>query len=768
MSSIIFLEERNMKVQEVITYATKVIEEVKDSKLTSNSYLTKDDVQRFLDYAAKLPDKSYGDDDIAIMNELAIVASERAQEESPVWSHIGGHFLLDAEYAKMKKKRDFYTPKSYYNLQKTLADKGIAPQTENGIMHKYTKEELLTAALFIKPQRDKLFTYLGVINFMKKYCERDFNREIMSLPQERYLTIALFISQNEPSDIRLSKVQEVYDALSNQFLVLATPLMANSNINKGQLSSCFIDTMQDSLNGIYQTDMDLANVSKYMGGIGVYIGKVRAAGSSIRNIKGVASGTVPWIKKLNNTAVSVDQLGQRPGSIAVYLDVWHKDVMSFLDIKLNNGDERQRAHDIFQGLCIPDIFMERVDAREEFSLFDPLEVEQLMGYRLEDSYDEKCGEGTFRKRYLECENNPLLSRKTVPAIDIMKRVMRSQLETGGPFMFYRDEVNRKNPNKHAGMIYSSNLCSEIAQNMSVTEFESITLEDDMIVTRRRPGDFVVCNLASIHVQRCEAYGKATDDKKFISKIAGIAVRILDNSIDINVLPVIQATVTNNKYRGLGVGTLGWHHHLAYNNIDWESDEAVKEADKVYEKIAMGTIKASADLAKERGSYPMFEGSDWETGAYFTDRNYEGKKWDKLKKKAAKGMRNGYLMAVAPNSTTTLTMNTTASIDPIFKRRYEEENAAGKEVVIAPDLTGENYALYKDSAYHIDQLWSIKQHGKRARHIDQSASINIYVPKNVQASHLLNIHLTAWKNGVKTTYYVRNTVQEITECDNCSV
>ena len=566
--------------------------------------------------------------------------------------------------------------------------------------------------------------------------------------------------QDEAKENRLEYVKEAYWAMSNLYMTVATPTLANAGKTHGQLSSCFIDTVDDSLQGIYDSNTDVANLSKFGGGIGVYMGKVRARGSAIRGFKGASSGVLPWIKQLNNTAVSVDQLGQRQGAIAVYLDVWHRDIMTFLDLKLNNGDERLRAHDIFTGVCLPDIFMEAVDAREDWHLFDPHEVRVKMGYSLEDFYDEQRGEGSFREKYAECVANEDLSRQTVPAIDIMKRILRSQLETGTPFMFYRDEVNRANPNKHEGMIYSSNLCTEIAQNMSPTQFESVTLEDDVIVTRKKPGDFVVCNLSSINL------GKAVP-ADILERLITVQVRMLDNVIDLNQIPVVQARRTNERYRGIGLGTFGWHHLLALEGIQWESDEAVELADKLYEKIAYLTIEASSNLAAEKGTYPMYEGSDWDTGEYFERRQYESEQWQQLRARVKQqGMRNGYLMAVAPNSSTSVIAGSTASIDPIFQPFFYEEKKNYRLPVIAPDLDHNTYDVYRRSAYIVDQRWSVKQNAARQRHIDQAISFNMYVPNTIRASVLLDLHLRAWKSGMKSTYYTRSTATNIEECEWC--
>ena len=327
-------------------------------------------------------------------------------------------------------------------------------------------------------------------------------------------------------------------------------------------------------------------------------------------------------------------------------------------------------------------------------------------------------------------------------------------------MFYRDEVNRANANKHEGMIYSSNLCTEITQNMSATEFESVTLEDDIVVTRSKPGDFVVCNLSSINL------GRAVP-ASVLERLITIQVRMLDNVIDLNKIPVVQAQRTNARYRGIGLGTFGWHHLLALQNIQWESNEAVDYADKLYEKIAYLTIKASMELANEKGSYPLYEGSEWQSGVYFENKNYDSKEWRELRiDVATNGMRNGYLMAVAPNSSTSIIAGSTASIDPVFKPFYHEEKKDYKFPVVAPDLNHNTYDVYRRSAYIVDQRWSIKQNAARQRHIDQAISFNIYVPNSIRASVLLDLHLQAWKSGMKTTYYTRSTATDIEECEWC--
>lgn len=678
-------------------------------------------------------------------------------EQEPYWTFVAERLLLEKIYEEQKRKFNIVQPYEDFNgWLETLVDKGLLKEA---LIANYSKAERQLLGTILQPERDQYFTYIGLRTLMDRYVVRDFDGTTAELPQQRWLVIAMTLMMNETNN-RLQKVEEAYWALSNLYMTVATPTLSNAGKPHGQLSSCFIDTVDDSLQSIYDTNTDVATLSKYGGGIGVYMGKIRSRGSSIRGYKGASSGVLPWIKQLNNTAVSVDQLGQRQGAIAVYLDVWHKDILTFLDLRLNNGDERMRAHDIFTGVCLPDLFMEAVAARADWYLFDPHEVRTIMGYSLEDFYDEKRGAGSFRLHYEACVTHPELTKEKIPAIEIMKRIMRSQLETGVPFMFYRDEVNRKNPNKHAGMIYSSNLCSEIAQNMSPTQFESVILEDDVIVTRRKPGDFVVCNLSSINLGRAVPAG-------VLERLIPIQVRMLDNVIELNTIPVVQADRTNKRYRGIGLGTFGWHHLLALKEIAWESEEAVQFADTLYEKIAYLTIRASQALSQEKGPYPLFKGSDWQTGAYFTDRGLVDEKWRELAQLVqAGGLRNGYLMAIAPNSSTSILAGSTATIDPIFQKSYSEEKKDYKIPVTVPDLNPKTTWYYK-SAYFIDQSWTIKQNAARAKHIDQGISLNIYVQNTIQAKDLLQLHLEAWDSGIKTTYYVRSTSEEILECDSCS-
>ena len=716
-------------------------------------------------------------------NESALhYALNRIAMDEPDWTFLAARLYLQKLYKEAAENRG-YDEKlkygSFSELVRTLVEKGIY---SDELICAYSTSELEEAAREIVPERDHKFNYIGLFLLADRYLARDHERRLYELPQERFLVIALQFMMNEKKDMRMGLVKEAYWALSHLYMTVATPTLANAGKSFGQLSSCFIDTVDDSLDGIYLNNWDTARLSKDGGGVGIYYGKVRALGSDIKKFKGNSSGVVPWIRLINDTAVSVDQLGQRQGAIAIYIDVFHKDIMNgFLDLKTNNGDERRKAHDIFTGVCIPDLFMEQLEKVDEngrsigeWHTFCPHEVKSIMGWKdehgnalgLEDFYDES-DEKFFTEKYMEAVNHPLLPRRTYRAMDIMARVMISQLETGTPYMFYRDEVNRQNPNKHVNgegrtSIYCSNLCTEIAQNMSATsivnEYED---EDGNLVIVRKPGDFVVCNLSSINLAKAVP-------ANVLERLIRIQVRMLDNVIDLNTISVGQAEKTNKKYRAIGLGTFGWHHLLALEGVYWESDDAVDYADRLYEDIAYYTIRSSMELAAEKGAYSQFGGSEWESGRYFERKEYVTERWAELQAAIQeKGMRNGWLMAVAPNSSTAKIGGSTDGIDPIYAVEYAEEKKNFKFKVTAPDINHRTYEYYKKSRHQLSQVWSIRQNAARGRHIDQGISFNLYVKHDIKAKDLLNLHLEAWKNGLKTTYYVRSTSQaEIEECESC--
>ncbi|WP_373724264.1 ribonucleoside-diphosphate reductase subunit alpha [Bacteroides heparinolyticus] len=700
--------------------------------------------------------------DMAAEERLAMLikaAVELTTQEAPDWEFIAARLLGFRMAKELKAQAERTGIQSYYDKLSFLTDEALYGSY---ILASYSRQEIETASGFIRPERDKLFNYSGLDLLYKRYLIRTRSAELMESVQEMFLGIALHLALPEKHD-RLEWVRKFYDMLSLLEVTMATPTLSNARKPYHQLSSCFIDTVPDSLEGIYRSIDNFATVSKFGGGMGMYFGKVRATGGNIRGFKGVAGGVIRWMKLVNDTAVAVDQLGMRQGAVAVYLDVWHKDLPEFLQLRTNNGDDRMKAHDIFPAVCYPDLFwqMAKEDLNNQWHLFCPNEIMTVKGYCLEDYYGEE-----WERRYRDCVNDPRLSRRSMSLKDIVRLILRSAVETGTPFTFNRDTVNRANPNPHKGIIYCSNLCTEIAQNMSAIESVSTDIRttdgDTVVVKTVRPGDFVVCNLASLSL----GHLPLEDEERMQEKVATV-VRALDNVIDLNFYPLPFAQITNHRYRSIGLGVSGYHHALALRGIRWESEEHLRFMDKVFERINYAAIRASMELAKEKGKYACFEGSDWQTGSYFVKRGYDSPQWRQLAASVAtEGMRNAYLLAVAPTSSTGIIAGTTAGIDPVMKRFFLEEKKGAMLPRVAPGLSDKTYWLYKD-AYLLEQSWSVRAAGIRQRHIDQAQSMNLYITNEFTMRQLLNLYLLAWECGVKTVYYVRSKSLEVEECESCA-
>lgn len=694
------------------------------------------------------------------IDTLIKAAVELTTPEAPAWEMISARILSYRAEQKIKKQEDEIGIDGFYNKLKYMTSEGLYGEY---ILQNYTEEEINEAATFIKEERNKLLNYSGLDLLLKRYVIKNYAGKAIERVQEMYLGIALHLAMPEQKENRLMWVHRIYDMLSKLEVTMATPTLSNARKPNHQLSSCFIDTVPDSLDGIYRSLDNFSQVSKFGGGMGMYFGKVRATGGNIRGFKGVAGGVIRWMRLVNDTAVAVDQLGMRQGAVAVYLDVWHKDLPEFLQLRTNNGDDRMKAHDIFPAVCYPDLFWKMADENldQNWYLFCPNEIMRIKGYCLEDCYGEE-----WERKYLDCVNDQRLTRRVISIKDIIRLVLRSAVETGTPFTFNRDTVNRANPNHHKGMIYCSNLCTEIAQNMAPIETVSKTIEtkdgETIVVTTTKPGEFVVCNLASLSLGRLPL----EDEEQMREKVATI-VRALDNVISLNFYPVPYAEITNQKYRSIGLGISGYHHALAKRRIKWESEEHLQFMDKVFETINRSAILASSNLAKEKGSYQYFEGSDWQTGLYFDKRGYDNDEWKEVRKTVTlQGMRNAYLLAVAPTSSTSIIAGTTAGLDPIMKRFFLEEKKGSMLPRVAPELSDETYWMYK-SAYLINQKWSIKASGVRQRHIDQAQSMNLYITNDFTMRQVLDLYLLAWKSGVKTIYYVRSKSLEVEECESCS-
>ncbi|WP_288961902.1 ribonucleoside-diphosphate reductase subunit alpha [uncultured Peptoniphilus sp.] len=695
----------------------------------------------------------------AYLSEIIKAASELTDKDAPRWEFIAALFLNYDLEKKIKANLEEFKINNFYEKIVFLTEKGLYGEY---ILENYSKEEILELEEYIDNSRNHLLNYSGLDLLIKRYVIRSHDGRFVESIQEMFMGIAMHLAI--PEENRIYWAKKFYDIYSSLKVTVATPTMSNARKPYNQLSSCFIDTVPDTLKGIYRSIDNFAQISKHGGGMGLYFGKVRATGSDIRGFKGVAGGVIRWIKLANDTAVAVDQLGVRQGSVACYLDAWHKDVPEFLQLRTNNGDDRMKAHDIFPAISYPNLFFELAekDINATWHMFDPHEVLTKKGYALEDFYGKE-----WEEKYRECIEDESISRREMSVKDLVRLIIKSLTETGTPFAFYRDNVNEMNPNKHVGMIYSSNLCTEIMQNMSAIETLETTIEtedgDEVIVTKTKPGDFVVCNLASLVLGNIDL-----EDDKELKDIVATTVRALDNVIDLNYYPIPYAKVTNRKYRSIGLGTSGYHHALVKAGMAFSDiDEHLKWADDLYERINFHAVTASMEIAKEKGSYDFFEGSDWENGNYFDLRDYKDEKWNKLREDVkANGLRNGYIMAIAPTGSTSIIAATSAGVDPVMNRYFLEEKKGSILPRVAPDLTPQTFWLY-ENAHELDQNFVIEAAAIRQRHIDQAQSINFYITTDFTMRKILNLYIKAAKEKLKSVYYVRSKSLEVEDCDYCA-
>ena len=680
-----------------------------------------------------------------IQKTLIQTAVDKIDIDAPNWTFVAARLFLYDLYHKVSGYTGYKKLKDYFELGESEG------KILKGLKEKFDLELLDSK---IDPNRDLQFNYLGIKTLYDRYLLKDKNNQPIELPQHMFMAIAMFLAQNEqnPNEWAI----RFYDMISKFEVICATPTLANARTTRHQLSSCYVGSTPDNIEGIFDAYKEMALLSKYGGGIGWDLSRVRGLGSFIDGHKNAAGGVVPFLKIANDVAIAVDQLGTRKGAIATYLEVWHTDVGDFIDLRKNSGEERRRTHDLFPALWICDLFMKRVEANELWTLFDPYQCRDLT---------ELYGEA-FEKRYEEYEKDPNIIKEHINAKELWKKILTNYFESGLPFLCFKDNANRCNPNAHAGIIRSSNLCTEIAQNMAPIETVSTEISteqgDPVVVTTTRPGEFVVCNLASLSLGNLPVTNKA-----YMSQVVATAVRALDNVIDLNFYPLPYAKLTNRKYRSIGLGVSGYHHMLAKAGIRWESEEHLTFADEVFETINRAAIAASSAIAAEKGSYSAFEGSDWQTGAYFTKRGYDSPEWRQLAATVAKqGMRNAYLLAVAPTSSTSILAGTTAGVDPVMKRFFLEEKKGSMLPRVAPELGPRTYWYYKN-AHQIDQSWSVRAAGVRGRHIDQAQSMNLYITNDYTLRQVLNLYLLAWEQGVKTIYYIRSKSLEVEECESCS-
>lgn len=685
--------------------------------------------------------------------------------ENSDWQFIASRFMTLDLYKEATKNRniiidDIYTGKTYKNL----FDEYIKLWYYFKDFYKYySKEDIKKAWEYIKKDRDFEYNYTTIFMMRKRYLLNP-NKVIKELPQEMYMSVALFLAIPEKDENRFEVAKKIYDACSLQKLSLPTPTLLNARTNYNQLSSCFKLNIDDDLRSIYHNIENMAQISKFGGWIWVYLWNIRSKWASIRGVKWASGWVNPWIKVINDTAIAVNQLGARMWSISVTLDIWHRDIYDFLDLQTETGDIRRKAFDVFPAVSIPDIFMERLKNNQDFTLFDPKEVTEKTGKKMQDYYWEE-----FTKFYIELENRTDLElAEKVNAKDLFKKFLKVVVETGMPYTFFRDTVNKANPNKHAWMVYSSQLCVEICQNTKASKFIEEEIEDGKIVIKYEPGDSVVCNLASINVAK-------VNTPKEINKVIPIAMRILDNVISLNYYPIKEAELTAKKYRSVGLWFLWLAEHLAVSKLNYDSLEAREYTDKLFEKYAYATIKASNELARERWTYPVYEWSDWskwillnKDANWYKANSSMSEDWLKLIDDVKKHwVRFAYHLAPAPNTSTSLVVWSTASILPIYKKYFVETNKFASTVNVAPKLTPENFWYYKEYV-HMNMNDVIDMVSVIYKWIDQSVSFEwIINPEKVSPAELYSYYIKTWEAKIKTIYYVRSMSLEVKECMSCS-
>jgi ribonucleoside-diphosphate reductase alpha chain len=680
------------------------------------------------------------------------------------WKNVAARLSLLNLYKEAKRLRghDAFGYGPYYSFVKKAVALGIYdPQ----ITDEYTKNELQEMGKFRDMRHDYDYDYSAMNLLMSRYLMK-YEGKTFELPQDMYLTLALLLAVPEKKENRLEVAKKFYKAFASRKISPATPIVLNLRRPNGNLASCFITAMDDSLDSIYYTLDQLAQISKNAGGVGLNISRVRSHGSRIKGIKGASGGVMPWIKLVNDTAVAVNQLGSRSGAITVALDIWHKDMDQFLEMQTENGDHRKKAFDVFPQVVIPDEFMRRVEAKQSWTLVDPHEVRKKYNVELAELYGEE-----FETFYAKLEaDDKLESKEVVDARTLLKTMLKTVVETGMPYVSFKDTMNKGNPNKHCGMIGNANLCTESFSNFSPSKIQPKKLTEDRssITQEILTGETHTCNLVSLNL------AEILDDET-LTEMTKLSVRILDNTIDVAAPPLPEADKHNNEYRILGVGTLGLADHLVYNGLSY--DNSGDFCDKLFEKVALAGIEASSELAEERGSYHYFKGSDWDKGHFFgRDAQWYDTEsdnpvaWKELRAKVKKhGMRNGGLFAIAPNTSTSLLMGATASILPIFSKFFVDKASNGVVPVAPPFMNQKNFWKYKENK-NIDQQEVIEVVSKIQKWTDQGISMEMIlnIKDGIKAKDIYALYYTAWTKGCKTVYYVRSLIKsgEISDKEEC--
>ncbi|MBQ9235875.1 MAG: ribonucleoside-diphosphate reductase subunit alpha [Alphaproteobacteria bacterium] len=699
-----------------------------------------------------------------MMNVLSLTSIEE-----PEWKNAAGRMKMLALHKTVTLERGGNKGKSPYDYVKFLefAEKnGIYSEV---ISQKYTKAEIEQAAGFINPEFDFVYDYAGANLLQKRYlCE--FGDKIVELPQEMFLSIALLIEQSEDKKTRLDKVKDTYEKLANRKISLGTPLLMNLRRPNGNLSSCFITAMDDTRESIFYVIDQVSSISKFGGGVGVNISRVRAKGSRIKGIKNSSGGVIPWIRILNDTAVAVNQQGKRKGAVTVSLDMWHLDIEDFLELRTENGDQRMKAYDLFPQVVVPDLFMKKVEAGEDWLMVDPHEVRTKYNIELANLWGKEF-EDAYNQLYFDASFGRLELYKFYPAKELLKKIMRSQVETGMPYIAFKDTLNRYNPNKHDGVIVGTNLCTESHSNVRPSVIADDELVDGKVVRSASGGLVHVCNLVSINLANI-------DIDRELEGVCETSVRLLDNAIDFTKVPVLEGQEHNKRYRTIGVGAMGLADLLARENVPYTS--SADYVDEVFEKMAIYNISASIKLAKERGVFGAYEGSDWSKGVilghgelWFEQNSKHFDKWRQIFAELKQyGIRNSQIAAIAPNTSSSLIQGCSASVLPVYSKFFVETHGKGS-IPNCPPFIRDKFWFYQENR-SISQKTVVEIMSRINKWIDTGISIELMynLNRNIRAADIYETIMTAWKKDIKTLYYTR-TIQkdgsslEKSECVSCA-
>ena len=708
------------------------------------------------------------------VHKVLIMAARALVETEPNYTYVSARLLLNSMRAEALHKLGIQNDATFDEmtaLYPAYFKNYIACGINQGILDpKLNEFNLDKLAKALLPERDMQFTYLSLQTLYDRYFIHQ-NGTRYELPQAFFMRVAMGLAIREED--KEEKAIEFYKLLSSFDYMSSTPTLFNAGTVRPQLSSCYLTTIPDHLDGIYSAIKDNALLSKFAGGLGNDWTPVRAMGSHIKGTNGKSQGVVPFLNVADATAVAVNQGGKRKGAVCAYLECWHRDVEEFLELRKNTGDDRRRTHDMNTALWIPDLFMKRVHEEGNWTLFSPDEVPDL-----HDQYGK-----AFEAMYIDCEEKgrqgKIKNVKTIPAIKLWRKMLSMLFETGHPWLTFKDACNLRSPQQHAGVIHSSNLCTEITLNTSQDEI-------------------AVCNLGSVNLPAHIKNGKL--DKAKLQRTVRTAVRMLDNVIDINYYSVPQARNSNLQHRPVGLGLMGFQDALYALKLDYTSNAAVDFADTSMELISYYAIDASCELARERGKYSSYEGSLWSKGilpidsinllqqargAFLEQDRSQRLDWESLRIKVrTQGMRNSNVMAIAPTATISNICGVSQSIEPTYQNLYVKSNLSGEFTVVNPYLVADLKALnlwdevmvndlkyFNGSvqpisripeqlkaryatAFEIDPIWLVEAASRRQKWLDQAQSLNVYMAKP-SGKKLDELYRQAWLRGLKTTYYLRS-------------